>query len=66
MSLTDDLNKKKEKRDAFVERSGLPPQKIPSGKGDGKWETNRSLKKYRKSRDAAKKLAKVNRKRNKR
>lgn len=67
MSLTDDLEKEKAEREqARIARGGNPPQKIPTGKGDGKWETKRTIVKYRKSRDAAKKLAKANRKRNRR
>lgn len=64
-SVTDELDKKKEKPSRLQE-NGVPQRKVPSGKGDGKWQTNRSLADYRKARDAKKKLAKANRKRNKR
>ncbi len=63
MSLTDELDKKKSSR---LQENGVPQQKVPSGKGDGKWETNRALAGYRTSRDFKKKHARAQRKRNRR
>jgi hypothetical protein len=60
-SVTEKLDAEKAARERAARK-----KKVPSGKGDGKWQTHASLADYRMSRDKAKKLAKKNRKRNKR
>jgi len=62
-SLTDQLDKKREEK---PKGGNIFKKKIPTGEGDGKWETQKTIVKYRKSRDSKKKHARAARKKNRR
>jgi hypothetical protein len=56
-SITEQLAQRRRAENAPKNLSGNSRKKLPSGHGDGKWETKASLKKYREARNKKRKAA---------